>query len=64
MPAPKARYYSTRDIMTILGVSYTTALQYMHMFEVRGQILRTKRLMRVPISVFEEWLNEHIVPAR
>lgn len=58
MPAAKPRYYSTRDIMTILHVSYTKALQYMHMFEYRGQILRDKRLIRVPIKVFDEWLEQ------
>lgn len=33
MPAPKQRYYSTRDIMRILGISKSKANAIMHMFE-------------------------------
>lgn len=58
MPAPKRRYYSTQDVMEIMGVGKTRATQYMHMFEQRGQLFRDGKLMRIRIDVFESWLSE------
>lgn len=59
MPAPKRRYYSTRDVQTILGVSRSKAIQIMHHFEKRGLLLRFENTMRVSVDVFEAWCEEH-----
>lgn len=66
MPKVKVqpRFYSTTDIMVMLGVGRTKATEIMHMFEQRGQILRDGKMMRVAIPVFEQWVNEHIVPVK
>lgn len=64
MPAPKQRYYSTRDIMEILGISKSKANAIMHMFEYQGKLFRDGRLMRVEIAVFEDWLITGVSPAR
>jgi len=58
MPAPKRRYYSTKDVQEILGISRTKAIQIMHIFEYRGQLFRCGSTMRVEIKVFEDWLKE------
>lgn len=58
MPATKRRYYSTNDIMEILGISKSKANAIMHMFEYQGKLLREGKLMRVEVSVFEKWLEE------
>lgn len=52
------RYYSTKNVEEILGVSRTTANQIMHMFEKRGQLFRYGNTMRVEIKVFEEWVKQ------
>lgn len=59
MAARPLRFYSTRDIMDMLSVSYTRALQYMHMFEQRGQVYRDRRVIRVPATVFEQYVRNH-----
>lgn len=56
MPAP--RYYSTKDVQTILNCSRSYALQVMHMFEQRGKLFRKGRLMRVKIKDFDAWLEQ------
>ena len=53
MPAPKKRFYSAKDIETILGVSRSKAIQIMHIFEKRGQLFRLGNTLRVEIDVFE-----------
>lgn len=58
MPAPKRRYYSTRDIETILAISRSKAIQIMHMFEERGQLFRQGNTLRVKIAIFEDWCQE------
>ena len=50
--------------MEILGISKSKANAIMHMFEYRGQLFRDGRLMRVEISVFENWLAEGVTPAK
>ena len=52
MPAPKKRFYSARDIQTMLGISRSKANQIMHHFERQGQLYRDGRLMRVKIEDF------------
>lgn len=58
MPAPKKRYYSTKDIEIILAISRSKAIQIMHMFEKRGQLFRQGNTLRVEISIFEDWCQE------
>lgn len=58
MPASQRRFYSTQDVMEILGISKSKANQLMHMFEFRGQLFRDGRVMRVKIKDFEQWLKE------
>lgn len=59
MPAPKKRYYSTKDIQEILGISRSKSIQIMHMFDKHGQLFRQSNTMRVEIAIFEEWCAEH-----
>lgn len=58
LPAPKRRFYSAKDIETILGVSRSKAIQIMHIFEKRGQLFRLGNTLRVEIDVFERWQTE------
>lgn len=58
MKVSKRRFYSTQDVMEILGISKSKANQLMHMFEFRGQLFRDGRVMRVRIKDFEQWLKE------
>lgn len=60
MPAPKRRYYSTKDVMEILGISKSKANAIMHMFEHQGKLLREGKLMRVEVSVFEKWVADNV----
>lgn len=64
MPAPKRRFYSAKDVMTILGVSRAKAYEILHMFEYQGKLLRDGKLMRVEISVFEDWISEKMTTSR
>ena len=57
MARVQKRFYSTQDLMVMLEISKTKALQLMHMFEQRGDLLRDGRLMRVETSVFEAWIK-------
>ena len=64
MPArKKPRYYSTKDISEMLSVSRTRALEMMHMFRHRGQVLQDGRIMRVRAEALESWIDQHMVPA-
>lgn len=58
MPTPKQKYYSTKDIETVLNISRSKAIQLMHMFGERGQLLRQGNTLRVEIKVFEAWCWE------
>lgn len=60
IPAPKKRFYSTKDVMEILGISKSKANAIMHMFENQGKLLREGKLMRVEVSVFEKWLADKV----
>lgn len=64
MESSKRRFYSTKDIMEILGISKSKANALMHMFEYQGKLFRDGRLMRVEIGIFEEWLQGSVSPAR
>lgn len=65
MPARKQpKYYSTKDISEMLSVSRTRALEMMHMFRHRGQVLRDGKLMRVAASALDQWIAQHMVPAK
>ena len=55
------RYYSTKDVQTILSVSRTTANQIMHEIERAGQLFRHGDILRVEIKVFDEWRRKHTV---
>ena len=65
MPARKQpKYYSTKDISEMLSVSRTRALEMMHMFKHRGQVLQDGKLMRVRAEALESWIDQHMVPAK
>lgn len=65
MPARKQpKYYSTTDICEMLSVSRTRALEMMHMFKHHGQVLRDGKLMRVAASALDQWIAQHMVPAK
>ncbi len=52
------RYYSTADIMEILGVGKKKAIEIMRMFDDKGKMLDLgERTLRVRITYFEEWLD-------
>ena len=56
MPAPKRRFYSSKDIQVMLGIGKTKANELMHMFDSQGKLLRIGQAMRVDIDTFEQWL--------
>ena len=62
MPSAKKRYYSTKEIQEMLGISRSKANAVMHMFEHCGQLFRDGRIMRVSIEVFEAYLAEKTIP--
>jgi len=65
MAAQKSqRYYSTKDICEMLSVSRTRALEMMHMFEYRGEVLRDGKLMRVKATALDQWIEQHMVPTK
>lgn len=65
MPAPKRpRYYSTKDISEMLSVSRTRALEMMHMFRQRGQVLQDGKIMRVRADALNQWIEQHMIPAK
>lgn len=55
----RQRYYSRKDISTILNISKTRGLQIMHMFEQRGKLFRNGRTLRIKVEDFDEWLSEN-----
>jgi sugar-specific transcriptional regulator TrmB len=52
------RYYTARDIATILGIGLTKAYEVMHGFETKGQLFRSKKTMRVRVDYFDAWLQQ------
>lgn len=57
MPAAKG-FYTAKDIMAMLDVGKNTAYEILHEFEVRGQLFRFGKVMRVRIDHFEKWARE------
>lgn len=56
------RYYSPKDIMSILSISKTEALRIVHMFETRGKMYRFgEKVLRVRVKDFEEWTRQQRV---
>lgn len=47
----------------MLSVSRTRALEMMHMFRHRGQVLQDGRIMRVRAEALESWIEQHMVSA-
>ena len=55
-----AGYYSPSDIMAILSVSRTKALEIMHSFEKHGKLYRFgPKTLRVKQTEFQKWLDSH-----
>ena len=53
-------YYSPSDIMTILSVSRTKALEIMHSFEKHGKLYKFgPKTLRVKQTEFQKWLESH-----
>lgn len=51
-------YYSPSDIMTILSVSRTKALEIMHSFERHGKLMKFgPKTLRVSVIEFDKWLK-------
>ena len=50
-------YLGTRDLVDILGVGRTRATEIMHMFEDRGQLFRTGKLLKVKASDLDKWMK-------
>lgn len=53
-----AGYYSPSDIMALLSVSRSKALEIMHMFERHGKLHRFgPKTLRVSVADFDKWLK-------
>lgn len=51
-------YYSPSDIMAILNVSRTKALDICHMFERHGKLTKIgPKTLRVSVKEFDKWLK-------
>lgn len=58
MAKQRAGYYSPSDLMEILNISRTKALEIFHMFEQHGKLERFgPKTLRVEIREFEKWLK-------
>lgn len=55
----RERYLATKDVMTVLGISRTSAIKIMHEFENQKKLFRHGRLLRIRESDFAEWLKRH-----
>lgn len=56
------KYYSTKEVQTMLAVSRTTANEIMHEFERAGHLFKRGATLRVEIAAFDEWLKQHTAP--
>lgn len=53
-----AGYYSPSDIMAILSVSRTKALEIMHSFEKHGKLMKFgPKTLRVEVKEFNRWVD-------
>ena len=59
-PKPNSHetHMSTKDIMERLGVSYRTAARDMAYFDAKGQTFHLGKIIRVPVSIFDEWYSQ------
>lgn len=55
----RERYLSTKDVMDVLRISKSAALQIMHEFENRKRAFRRGRLLRIRESDFTEWVKQY-----
>lgn len=53
----KDRYIGTAEIVDRLGCGRTQANEIMHMFEMRGQMYKIGRVLRVKERIFNDWLE-------
>ena len=51
------RFYSTRDLMSILSISRTKALEYMYQFEANGLVFRDGKTIRVDANAFDNYIK-------
>lgn len=55
-----AGYYSTSDVMAILSVSRTKALEIFHEFERHGKLMKFgPKTLRIESKEFGKWLDAH-----
>lgn len=52
------QFYSSSDLMEIMGIGRTKAYEMLRMFEARGQLFRDGGLMLVRVSYFDAWVAE------
>lgn len=60
MPAKKQRaqrYYSAKDVQTILHCSKGKANDILHRFEGTGALIRIDNMLRVRMDAFDKWLE-------
>lgn len=56
--AKEVGYYGPSDIMVILNVSRTKALEIIHSFEKHGKLMKFgPKTLRVEIKEFNRWLE-------
>lgn len=58
MAKQRAGYYSPSDLMEILNISRTKALEIIHQFEHTGQLVKAgPKTLRVSIKEFNKWIE-------
>ena len=51
-------YYGPSEIMAVLSVSRTKALEIIHQFEHTGQLVKAgPKTLRVSVKAFDKWLE-------
>ena len=56
--APK-RFYSSQDIMQMMSVGKTKALEYIHMFDRSGKVFHDGRILRVDAEAFDNYIKHY-----
>lgn len=55
-----AKFYGPSDIMAILSVSRTKALEIMHSFEKQGKLMKFgPKTLRIEDKEFNKWVEAH-----